>query len=1511
MAWVGLAAARGGAAPLAITNVIHNGAELLAINVGGQTYARDRLVGGIINTYQAGNSASVFVQNGAPPPATGTRAGLLADFLLDTGVINPAATPTAAGITFARPVVNGPGPELFFFDIHNRTALEPMQVRINGLVLTVTSEQWGLIGYSVNSADIWRTRNPANTANVAVTSLAELEAAPLVLANSNINHFVYAVGLDLSDFGLAEGAAISSFTYGGSGSAYIDPVEIAGVAGEAPQTGGPVISEFLADNQDGLEDEDLDHPDWIEVCNGSGSVANLAGWFLTDEETNLVKWAFPARTVEPYACLVVFASGKNRTNGATLHTNFRLAKAGGYLALVKPDGTNIATEIRYDPQAEDVSFGWLGPNWTPGYLQAPSPGALNTGPQAEGPPAADARFDPPGGIITNPVTVVILAPLESNAVVRYTTDFSEPTANSPIYTNPFTVSGSATIRARVFAPGHLPGDIANCHFIRLGGNVQNYRGRGQAFHSTLPVLLLESFGVNVDATTDPNSARPFRLTYAALFDTNQQGVAALDAPPSFLGRGGTHVRGQSSANFLQKSYAWELWRDSQDVDRDASLLGMPADSDWILYGPFNDKALFRNLLVYQAMFELNGPGSAARGRLVEVFFNQNDATLDYEDYRGVYVLMEKLKRGEGRIAIQKLNDSVTDTNLITGGYLFAKDKGPFSAAFTVSSSAAWGSQTFDVHEPDAPNAAQLNYLRGYMAAFDTALNSASFTNPLTGYAPHIEPRTFMDNHLFVEIMRQEDGYRLSTYYTKDRGGKVRALPIWDYNLSLGNTADRDPSGQRLYAGQEAAEGWYYQRLVDFNQPYNYPYYPRLFQDPEFVQAYWDRYWQLRRGWFATSNVLARIDRLVSQLAGDRPEWVGNGVGTWPDNAPNVENPAGRHFARWQNLGHYDWPNPAGYADRRTYADEVNLVKRWLAQRLDWIDSQSLATLAVSVPQPPEFGPASGFVAVEAGVAITNPNPAGGDVFYTMDGPDPRQPGGAADPAAAMAEASVTTATDLLPFGSVWRFLAPATAPTGWKEESFNDAGWSLAVSPRDWTNYATTYFRTTFNFPDPAICDTVVLDLLADDGAVVYLNGLEVGRVGLPFPPTVITHETRATTYIDGAREAEFITIVVPTAALRAGANTLAVEVHQYTYPSGMTPAYDLNFDARVRGLTRTPGVPLTLPPGLHTLRCRVRNGADWSPLAEATFAVGAMPASSNNLVISEIMYDAPGPTATEQAAGFNSGNDFEFLELLNIGASSVDLRQVRFADGISFDFANARPETLVLPAGERVLVVDNRAAFELRYGTNHSQRIAGEYGGNLAEEGESLTLLAADGSVIQSFAYHVAAPWPTTPGGLGATLVLADPASNPSPSVATNWRGSPCCLGSPGTGDPPACDTDGDGLPDEWEMACGTNPITPDAEADPDDDGLTNAQELAGGTHPRDPASPLRLRLTADQETLALRFLPGTNLSFTIQYRNDLISGEWLDLTNVPAAPTNQEICFPTFRPDGPSNCFYRVRVP
>ena len=143
---------------------------------------------------------------------------------------------------------------------------------------------------------------------------------------------------------------------------------------------GLVLSEFMADNDTSISDEDGDVSDWIEVRNSSASAVDLTGWYLTDDSTDLSKWRLPAASLDAGDQLLVFASGKDHaTSGAELHTNFKLDKQGEYLALVEPDGQTVAFAFSptYPEQFDDVSYGLSADGATTGFFLTPTPDAPN------------------------------------------------------------------------------------------------------------------------------------------------------------------------------------------------------------------------------------------------------------------------------------------------------------------------------------------------------------------------------------------------------------------------------------------------------------------------------------------------------------------------------------------------------------------------------------------------------------------------------------------------------------------------------------------------------------------------------------------------------------------------------------------------------------------------------------------------------------------------------------------------------------------------------------------------------------------------------------------------------------------------------------------------------------------------------------------------------------------------------------------------------------------------------
>jgi hypothetical protein len=674
------------------------------------------------------------------------------------------------------------------------------------------------------------------------------------------------------------------------------------------------ISEFMAKNNSTIKDDTGLYSDWIELHNTGDTAAELGGWKLTDSASDLSEWQFPAGVSLPSGgYLVVWASGlDHKTPGLPLHTNFKLNDTGEYLALVQPDGVvHQAFAPTYPDQDSDISYGLSDDTnmaSTPVYFYKPTPGAVNQ------PNAAPVTFSKPGGGYTATFNLT-LASATPGVTIRYTTNGSVPTPTSGIYSVPISVNRDMIVRAQAFATGLLTSPISSAQYFLLDSSVST-------FQSNLPVVVIDTGGASVGEETQTPA------TAMVLAPPSAGGNTTLTQAPEFVGRAGLNIRGQSSAGFPKHQYHFELW-DESDGDDGHSLLGMPKEADWVLYAPYSEKSLMQNQLAYKWANEMGE--YAVRTRWVEVFINgSGQDSLNYNnDYQGVYLLMEKIEVGPDRVNIAPLVPGQDSLPEISGGYLWHKDKS--DPEDTTGFSGGYQQYLFEDPKPEELDATQKAWISNYVGQFENALYVQHNYDPVNGYAKYINVQSFIDNWIDVELSKNIDGYRISTYFYKDRNGKITMGPVWDYNLAMGNAN---------YNAGDTPIGWYH----DVISPYDYGYFSEMQKDPAFMRALATRWKELRGSVLSTGKMMADIDANFATLTN------GNGnypVGTSPTQTSN--NPVVRNFKKWQVLGTYIWPNAVWSS---SWLDEVNRLRDFMSTRASWMDSQLFPLIPTVAPGAP-------------------------------------------------------------------------------------------------------------------------------------------------------------------------------------------------------------------------------------------------------------------------------------------------------------------------------------------------------------------------------------------------------------------------------------------------------------------------------------------------------------------------------------------------------------------------------
>ncbi|MGB0384421.1 MAG: CotH kinase family protein [Ardenticatenaceae bacterium] len=658
--------------------------------------------------------------------------------------------------------------------------------------------------------------------------------------------------------------------------------------------GSVVINELVADNENGLLDEDGEQEDWLELHNISGNPVDLSGWYLTDDELELTQWAFPTMTLPADGYLVVFASKKDRAvAGSELHANFKLSDNGEYLALVQADGVTV--EFEYAPEyaslGEDQAYGLPNDTDDPAYLETPTPGGLNSVKSL-----SEVSFSRPSGVFTETFDLTLSAELASGEAIHYTTDGSEPTGSASIYNGPITIADTMRVRARVITTGR-EGPIGYAAYTELDPSIANV-------DSDLPLIVIDTFGATV---TNSQVQTPILTTVI-----DRDGARAqITGQADYSGSAGLRVRGSSSQNFPKKQYKLELW-DDNGGNANANLLGLGKESDWVLYAPGRfDRAMINDPLMYQLAADMGLEGMSTQ--FVELYFNDGSGAVTADDYDGLYILIESIKIDKKRIDIEKMSPTDTSEPEITGGYIISIDRQDNGqhAFLTNRGFPNINGVRLNVTHPklDDLNSSQIDYIEGYINDFEDALYGPNFKDPTLGYAAYIDVDSWIDSHIVRVLAKDPDVLRLSNYFYKDRNGKLVHAPVWDVDRTLDSADSRN---------ENPVEMW---DCCDGIDPLIWGWWGRLFEDQAFQARYRARWLELRQNELSESNLFARMDTFHAEITEAYP----------------------REDARWGSTPNYG----SRFGDLQ---GEIDNMKGWLSQRLTYLDQVFAKFALINVAQ---------------------------------------------------------------------------------------------------------------------------------------------------------------------------------------------------------------------------------------------------------------------------------------------------------------------------------------------------------------------------------------------------------------------------------------------------------------------------------------------------------------------------------------------------------------------------------
>ncbi len=1017
---------------------------------------------------------------------------------------------------------------------------------------------------------------------------------------------------------------------------------------------------------------------------------------------------------------------------------------------------------------------WQPATRFPGYFKTPTPRAANELNYTA--PTPSVTSSEPRGYKTAPFDVTLSCPSAPEATIRYTLNGSAPTASSPMYTCPLTITNSTLLRAAVVDPNTVRQQVYTVSWFFLDDILKQGTATPPGWPANLAVNSHKmEYGMRTDIVANDgvrlrkgmtNSipslsivtdlSNLFNPTTGIYVNPANDGIA-WERPVSvelidpvrgsdheFCIDAGLRIRGAFSRSptnpkhsfrlFFRSEYGesklrFPLFDNEGASEFDKVDLRTSQNYSWAFQND-NKETFIRETFSRDSQRDMGMPYT--RSRYYHLYLNGQ--------YWGLYQTQE---RSEADYAATYLGGKADDWDCLKTtqpGYNTTASDGTFDAFHAFHSLAI--TQGF-------AGANSNNYWRV------RGLNPDGSANP--SFPDYLDVDNLIVYMLIAYYVGDSDS-PVSTFMNPNRPNNMYALfnrlnPggfSWYRHDAEHSLGARDGYGV-TYDGTSLGSTLTTQ--VDFNPA---TLHLSLCQHPDYRTRVGDLIYKHLQGNGALTptnaqlRFLSRMKELDLAIIGESARW---GRGRTRD-------------ATWL---------PACNA----------VVTQYLPFRCDNVISQFVSRGWYPSLGAPRCNTNNAIVPVGYTASITGNS----SYYYTVDGSDPRLPGGGINPSAQYVGVPSQEPQLFVPLKAQWRYFDLGTAPTNiagraWTEVGYADASWSsgaatlgfagsaptapVATTTRRYvtgtsgTQVITTYFRRTFELAATNRMTLLDMTMMRDDGIIIYLNGTEIFQEYMPVGPA--GYSTFSSVTVGNADQTNLLARTVSiTNLLRLGSNTVAVEVHQCNAASS-----DLYFDL---ALSTTPdaGLPYTSLSitSNTTLRARSFDGNTWSPLEESVLTTYRPPPDYSSLRITELMYAPLG------------GDAYAWLELRNNGLSPLDLTGIRFANGITHTFA-----PLDLAPHARLVLAKNPETFATRHSTSNMTLIAWT-SGNLSRSGEKLSLVTPASSNILAFTY--AASWYPETVDSGYSLVAVDLAApEPQWSTSQQWRPSYNHFGSPGTLDSP-----------------------------------------------------------------------------------------------------------------------------